>query len=586
MEKIPKSKEGWNRIKWATVDIHVRKLQKRIYFASKNGQVKLVRSIQNTLINSYHAKLLATRRVTQDNKGKKTAGVDGIKILKAPARFAFVSKVGLNGKAKPLRRVWINKPGKVEKRPLGIPTIADRANQALFKLALEPEWEAKFEPNSYGFRPCRNCHDAVKQIYLSINKKPKYVLDADIKKCFDRIDHSKLLKKLAFSKGKMHQQVKAWLESGVIDQDVFRSTETGTPQGGVISPLLANIALSGMEDMLKQLMNDIELRTPNGASMGSRDKERSLSFIRYADDFVVMHYDKEVILECRKAIQAWLNDIGLELSEEKTRITHTLVLSEKEKIEFGVTYPGFNFLGFTIRQFKSKYGGGKIKGGFKTLIVPSKEKCESHQRKLGLEIRKNRNVSQEVLIKKLNPIISGWSRYFGRSDAITCKTLQKMDFLLYLKLRRWAKRATKSASSGFLKYWQRHEGRWEFMTASGIRLYKHVEYADSIKEYNKVIGNSSPYDGNEIYWAMRLGSSPFMSMSKSQAWLLRKQKGRCNLCNLPFVEEDILETDHIIPLSDGGMKASHNIQLLHRHCHDQKNQPPFSMNREVSPDRS
>jgi RNA-directed DNA polymerase len=570
MEKIPKSQEGWNKIKWATIEIHVRKLQKRIYFASKNGQVKLVRNLQKTLVNSYHAKLLVTRQVTQDNKGKKTAGVDGIKILKAPARLALVSQIGVKGKAKPLRRVWIDKPVKAEKRSLGIPSMADRTNQALFKLALEPEWEAKFEPNSYGFRPGRNCHDAIKQIYLAINKTPKYVLDADIKKCFDRIDHSKLLKKLSFSKGKMHQQVKAWLESGVIDENVFSDTGSGTPQGEVISPLLANIALHGMENMLKGLMNSVQLRTLSGTSMGSRDKQRSLSIIRYADDFVVMHYDKEVILQCKKAIISWLNDIGLELSEEKTRITHTLELSQKETVEFGVITPGFNFLGFRIRQFKSKYCGGKIKGGFKTLIVPSKEKCKSYQEKLGLAIRRSSNVSQEVLIKRLNPIISGWSRYFGKSDAISCKTLQKMDFLLYLKLKRWAKRATKSAAAGFLKYWKHSQGRWEFMTKSGIKLNKHVDYAESIKDYIKVIGNCSPYDGNEIYWATRLGSSAFMS--KSQAWLLRKQKGRCNLCKLPFVEEDVMETDHIIPLSNGGAKASHNIQLLHRHCHDQKNQ--------------
>ncbi len=569
MERIPKSQEGWSRVQWATVEIHVRKLQKRIYFASRNGQVKLVRSLQKTLVNSYNAKLLAVRRVTQDNKGKKTAGVDGIKILKAPARLAFVSRIGVNGKSKPLRRVWIDKPGKAEKRPLGIPTMADRANQALFKLALEPEWEAKFEPNSYGFRPGRNCHDAIKQVYLSINKMPKYVLDADIRKCFDRIDHVKLLEKMSFNKGKMHQQVKAWLESGVMDQDVLSGTDAGTPQGGVLSPLLANIALHGMENMLKELMNSVSLRTPSGTSMGSRDKQRSLSIIRYADDFVVMHYDKEVILKCKKAIESWLNGIGLELSEEKTRITHTLELSQKETVEFGVKTPGFDFLGFRIRQFKSKYGGGRIKGGFKTLIVPSKEKCKSYQEKLGLAIRKSCNVSQEVLIKKLNPIISGWSRYFGKSDAISCGTLQKMDFLLYLKLRRWAKRATKSASAGFLKYWKRPQGRWEFMTESGIKLHKHVDYSESIKDYNKITGNSSPYDGNEIYWATRLGASAFMS--KSQAWLLKKQKGRCNLCNLPFVEEDVLETDHIIPLSNGGKVAAYNIQLLHRHCHDQKN---------------
>jgi len=566
MEKTPNSKEGWNSIKWVTAEIYVRKLQNRIYSASLKGETKKVRYLQNTMISSYHSKLVAIRRVTQDNQGKKTAGVDGIKILTPQQRFDYVTKVGIRGSASPLRRVWIPKPGKTEKRPLGIPTMKDRINQALFKQALEPEWEAKFEPNSYGFRPGRGCHDAIKQIYLAINKKPKYVLDADIKKCFEKINHSKLLEKVAFSKGKFHSQIKAWLESGVIDAEVFTETEAGTPQGGVISPLLANIALHGMENMLKDLMLNIPLRTPSGASMGKRDKLRSLSVIRYADDFVVMHYDKGVILKCRDAIQIWLKDIGLELSEEKTRITHTLELTEEDKIEFMVNKPGFDFLGFSILQFRSKYKYGQI-NGVATRITPSKNKYIKYQEKLALVLRQSINLSQELLIKKLNPIIVGWSRYFGLSDATTFGTLQKMDHLLYLKLRRWAKRRTKSASAGTRKYWV-HYPKWSFETSDGAKLATHTQYARNIKDYVKVIGERSPFDGNDIYWASRLGKNPLMS--KSQALLLKKQKGHCNLCNLIFVEEDVLEIDHITPLSQGGKKVFPNLQLLHRHCHDNK----------------
>lgn len=566
MEKTPKSKEGWNSVEWATTETYVRKLQERIYSASLKGDTQKVRKLQHIMVNSHHAKLLATRRVTQDNQGKKTAGVDGVKKLNPQQRFDYVTKVGIRGFGSPLRRVWIPKPGKTEKRPLGIPTMEDRINQALFKLALEPEWEAKFEPNSYGFRPGRGCHDAIKQIYLSINKKPKYVLDADIRKCFDQIDHSKLLKKLGFGKGTFHQQIKAWLESGVVDNEIFTETEAGTPQGGVISPLLANIALHGMEMMLKDTVASIPLRTPSGTSMGKRDKQRSLSVIRYADDFVVMHYDRNVILKCQEAIQAWLKDIGLELSEEKTRITHTLELSEADKIEFKVEKPGFDFLGFNILQFRSQYKYGQI-DGIVTRIVPSNSKCKKHQEKLAMVIRQSVNLSQELLIKKLNPIIVGWSRYFGLSDATTFKNLQKMDYLLYLKLRRWAKRRTKSAATGSKKYWKQYP-RWSFETSEGLKLASHVSYARSIKEYVKVIGESSPFDGKDIYWASRLGNNPLMS--KSQALLLKKQKGRCNLCKLRFMEEDILEIDHIIPLSQSGKKSFDNLQLLHRHCHDSK----------------
>lgn len=573
METKPNSQEGWNKIQWSSVETYARKLQKRIYLASKEDDIKTVRRLQNTMANSYNAKLLATRRVTQDNEGKKTAGVDGIKSLQPHQRFAYAIKIKIAGKSFPLRRVWIPKPGKTEKRPLGIPTITDRINQALLKLALEPEWEAKFEPHSYGFRPGRCCHDAIKQIYLSINKKPKYVLDADIRKCFDKISHQKLLKKLSFSKGRFHQQIKAWLKSGVIDQQVFAETEAGTPQGGVISPLLANIALHGMEIMLKDLMKTIPLRTPSGTSMGIRDKQRSLSIIRYADDFVIMHYDKEVILKCKEAIQVWLKDIELELADDKTHITHTLKLTEEEKEEFQVTKPGFDFLGFTIRQFKSKHARGQI-NGIITYIVPSSKKCKAHQANLAKVIRQSRSLSQEVLIQKLNPIISGWGRYFGLSDALTCRILQKMDYLLYLKIRRWAKRKTSSSAIGAKKYWKTYKG-WSFETKDGQKLSLHTNYARSIKEYEKVKGESSPFDGNDIYWASRLGTNPLMS--KSQSSLLKKQKGRCNLCKLLFTENDILEIDHITPLSEGGKKVFPNLQLLHRHCHDQKNRLLLSL---------
>jgi RNA-directed DNA polymerase len=519
MEKIPKSKEGWNVIQWVTVEGYVRKLQERIYLASKEGKTKTVRDLQKCLVNSYNAKLVATRRVTQDNKGKKTDGVDVIKMLNPQQLFEYVNKIKICGKASPLRQVWILKPGKQEKRPLAIPTMTDRINQALFKLALEPEWEAKFEPNSYGFRPGRGCHDAIKQIYLSINKKPKYVLDAHIRKCFDRIDHSKLLAKVGFGKGKFHNQIKAWLVSGVIDQDVFQDNEE---KGRVISPLLANIALHGMETMLKDLMKSIPLRTPTGTSMGTRDKQRSLSVIRYADDFVVMHYDKQVVLKCKEAIQTWLKEIGLELSEETTRITHTLELTEEEKQEFQVLKPGFDFLGFTIRQFRAKYSKGQI-NGINTIIVPSSNKCKAHQEKIALTIRRSTVLNQELLIKKLNPIIVGWSRYFGLSDAITQKVLQKMDFLLYLKLRRWAKRKTGSASLGMSKYWKSHP-QWSFETPGGMKLAKHSDYSRSIKDYQKVIGEYSPFDKEEIYWASRIGNDPKFSKSQTHKTAPKKAK--------------------------------------------------------------
>ena len=208
---------GWDEINWQKVDRYVFKLQKRIYAASRRGDIKVVRKLQKTLMRSWSNKVSAVRRVTQDNRGKKTAGVDGIKSLSPAARMKLIGQLQLTGKSKPTRRVWIPKPGKEEKRPLGIPTIKDRALQGIVKAALEPEWEAHFESNSYGFRPGRSCHDAIRQIKLAIQTKTKYVLDADIAKCFDCIDHSTLLQKLGQT-GTVRRQIKSWLKAGVIDQ--------------------------------------------------------------------------------------------------------------------------------------------------------------------------------------------------------------------------------------------------------------------------------------------------------------------------------------------------------------------------------
>jgi RNA-directed DNA polymerase len=240
----------WNHIDWRKLEKRVFKLQKRIYRASSRGDVKAVRRFQKTLMNSWSAKCLAVRRVTQDNRGKKTAGVDGAKSLTPKQRLALVKNLKLGSKVRPTRRVWIDKPGRSEKRPLGIPTMYDRAAQALVKLALEPEWEAKFEPNSYGFRPGRSCQDAIGAIFNAIRYKAKYVLDADIAKCFDCIDHNALLNKLN-TFPTIRRQIRAWLKAGVIDWSAhadrkgYSVTSKGTPQGESYHPYWLILPFTG-----------------------------------------------------------------------------------------------------------------------------------------------------------------------------------------------------------------------------------------------------------------------------------------------------------------------------------------------------
>lgn len=563
---------GWDNINWQKVDRYVYKLQKRIYAASRRGEIKQVRKLQKTLMNSWSCKVLAVRRVTQDNRGKKTAGVDGIKSLSPSARMKLVGQLQLTGKSKPTRRVWIPKPGKEEKRPLGIPTMYDRALQGVVKAALEPEWEAQFEPNSYGFRPGRACQDAIWTIKQTIQQKPKYVLDADIAKCFDRINHKTLLRKLNY-RGKVRQQIKAWLNSGVIDQKVFTAISEGTPQGGVISPLLANIALHGMENMLMEFAKTLNMRNKKGNQISWQSKVKSLTFIRYADDFLLIHHDLSVVLRCRELISEWLKDIGLELKPSKTRIAHTLT---PEKSEDGIS--GFDFLGYNIRQFPSgKYvsARNRYKGalGFNTFITPSKDACKRHQARISEIIRKHKSSPQALLISELNPIIRGWCNYYKFSDTSGRKILPLQDHLILQKLRAWGRYRCGNLKDAHKKYYTKIGNRdWIFATREGdanpLRLLLHSSFGSSSNDYVKVKGDKSPFDGNLIYWSTRMGRHPEMPTAK--AIRLKKQKGKCNWCGLHFREGDVLEEDHIIATALGGKNEYENLQLLHAHCHDEK----------------
>ncbi|AFZ15062.1 RNA-directed DNA polymerase (Reverse transcriptase) [Crinalium epipsammum PCC 9333] len=554
----------WSKVNWRKLEIRVQKLQKRIFKASSRGDIAAVRRLQKTLMKSWSGKMLAVRRVTQDNQGKKTAGVDGVKSLTPVQRLALVRKLALKGKSKPTRRVWIDKPGTTEKRPLGIPTMYDRALQALVKLALEPEWEARFEPNSYGFRPGRSCHDAIGAIFVTINQKAKYVLDADIAKCFDRINHRELLKKLN-TFPTLKRQIGAWLKSGVMDGKQMFPTSEGTPQGGVISPLLANIALHGMEERIKQFAETL----PSRSGFGKRDKRKSLSLIRYADDFVILHEDITVVKRCKEIISEWLMGMGLELKPSKTRLAHTL-------IEYEGQDAGFNFLGFNIRQYPAgKYNTGcNTVGkplGFKTLIKPSKEKIKIHYDRITEVIEQHKTATQAALIAHLNPIIKGWANYYRTVSSK--ETFSKLGSLVYRKLRSWAKRRHPNKSGGWVadKYWQTiGEDKWVFATRqegkNPMWLLKHN--ATEIVRHVKVQSEASPYDGNLVYWSTRMGNNP--EVPKTVATLLKKQKGKCAHCKLNFTEESVMEVDHIVPKSKGGKNEYKNMQLLHRHCHDEK----------------
>ena len=448
----------------------------------------------------------------------------------------------------------------------------DRALQAVVKATLEPEWEAVFEPNSYGFRPGRSCHDAIRQIKLCIQTKAKYALDADIAKCFDRINHEVLLQKLNI-KGKVRRQIKAWLKSGVIDQGAFTATSEGTPQGGVISPLLANIALHGLEERIKQEFPKMSYSMRETWYHKKGTYFNPPNVIRYADDFVILHEDKAVVQRCREITSEWLAGIGLELKPEKTRLTHTF---NPELSEDGNA--GFDFLGHHIQQYPAgKYRSNKNTHGeilgFNTLITPSPKASKVHIEEIGRTITKHRSSPQSALIKDLNPIIRGWSCFYSNSDAQTVGELAKQDNLTYLKLRRWAKRRCGNTKDGHDKYWTSINGdNWVFATGKGkanpFRLLSHSSFACSSTDYVKVKSDKSPYDGDTVYWSSRLGKHPQMPNRKAK--LLKLQLGKCPWCGLSFQDWDVLEVDHIIPRAMSGKDEYKNLQLLHRHCHDEK----------------
>lgn len=298
--KCDPESEAWNRLPWRKLEQHVYRIQKRIYQAQKHDNERAVQKLQKLLMKSEAARLLAVRRVTQDNQGKKTAGIDGIKSVPPKGRQLLAQQIHPKNwrqqEARPVRRVWIPKPGKPnERRPLGIPTMLDRSKQSLAKLALEPEWEAMFEPNSYGFRPGRSCQDAIGAIFNAIRCKPKYVFDADIAGCFDNISQKALVEKLHIYPA-MRQAIQAWLEAGVMDGVEFAKTDKGTPQGGPLSPLLANVALHGMEAMVAE-------------GYTSKSSEKPI-LIRYADDFVLFHSDEKKLQRAVEAVKEHLTGMG------------------------------------------------------------------------------------------------------------------------------------------------------------------------------------------------------------------------------------------------------------------------------------
>ena len=532
----------WNAIDWRKANRTVRNLRHRIFRATQEGNLKKVRSLQKLMLKSYSNRLVSVRRVAQVNAGKNTPGVDKLVIKTPAARGKMVDALAHYSlwKAKPARRVYIPKANN-KLRPLGIPVVVDRCLQAMLKNALEPAWEARFEGSSYGFRPGRSCHDAIEKIYglARPNKTKKWVLDADIRGAFDNISHEYLLKTVGPIPGK--ELIKQWLKAGYVEHGEFHATEQGTPQGGVASPLLANIALHGMEEAIGVTYDY------RGQLIGKR------AVVRYADDFVCFCETREDAEQVQKILVEWLKERGLTLSEEKTRIVH---LTE-----------GFDFLGFNIRHYPAPQTS---RTGWKLLIKPSKESIQDVQKKLKELWRKVQGTNAQTVVGQLNPVIRGWANYFR--TAVAKEIFSGLDRWMFYKADRHARRKhpKKSKDWRHQRYWGRfHLDRadpWVFGDKqTGAYLLKFSWFP--IERHTLVKGRSSPDDpALRDYWEKRQAAKA-KDLTFSKQKLAKRQKGRCPECGESLFNDEELQVHHRLAKSQGGKDIYSNLALVHLLCH-------------------
>lgn len=502
---------AWKSIDWKKCEAQVKKLQERIVKARKEGRHGKVQALQWTLTHSFAAKAIAVKRVTT-NEGKKTPGVDGVLWSTDRAKYKAVLDLKRNGyKPQPLRRVFIKKAnGKL--RPLGIPTMKDRAMQALYLMALEPLAEMTADAHSYGFRKERCCQDAIQQCHtvLSHGYSPQWILEGDIKGCFDHISHDWLLANIPTDK----VILKKWLKCGVIFKGELFKTEEGTMQGGIISPTLANMTLDGIQPILAQKYKRICRKGKHYSPM--------VNLVRYADDFIITSAEKEVLeREIKPMLVEFLAERGLELSDEKTVITHI--------------DDGFDFLGFNIRKFKGVL-----------LTQPSKKCVKKFLDGIRYTIDSNKSCKQETLIRLLNPKITGWANYY-RCGA-SSKTFQRVDDQIFRKLWQWAKRRHPKKGKPWVlkKYFHHYKNRnWRFLVVLNKNGKEDtfplkLAFETKIMRHKKIVSEANPFDREwKEYFEERMTYKMLMSLKgrKSLLYMWNKQERKCPICGQEITAE-------------------------------------------------
>ena len=536
----------WYAIDWETIDRKVRRLQVRIAKATKEGRWGKVKALQRLLTHSYSGKVLAVRRVTE-NKGKETPGVDR-EIWDTPEKKtqAVHRLRGRGYQPQPLRRVYILKSDGKTKRPLGIPTMKDRAMQALHLLALDPVAETNADRNSYGFRQQRSCADAIEQTFNALKSaSTEWILEGDIRSCFDKISHDWLLTHVCMDRAILRK----WLKAGYMENNVFHEMTEGTPQGGIISPALSNCALDGLERVLRGAYpTGIRLKSLGG-------KYPAVNFIRYADDFIVTSKSKELLEgEIKPLIEQFLRERGLELSPTKTVITHV--------------DQGFDFLGQHVRR----YPCGKL------LTKPSKKNVKTFLVDIRRIIKAARAWPAAELINKLNPKIRGWANY--HRHVVSKRTFNRVDYDIFSSLWRWARRRHPKKNQRWIKkkyFEQRGTRNWIFTgemlddqdQPSKIRLLSATD--TPIRRHVKVKSDANPYDpAYETYFEKREGNrmQDTFRGSRFLRFLWHEQRGLCAVCHTKITPLTGWRLHYCVPRVKGGSTSAKNRVLLHPECHD------------------
>ena len=553
----------WREVDWRAVEESVRRLRQRIFTASKAGDLARVRNLQKLMLRSHANTLLSVRRVTERNTGRMTAGVDGEVVLTPEAKMKLAERVQRQAEpfqAMPVRRVYIPKRGSsTKRRPLGIPVIYDRCHQARVVNALEPEWEARFEPRSYGFRPGRGCHDAIEAIYWTAkgrSPKRQWVLDADLAGAFDRIAHDHILAMLDTfpARGMVGQ----WLKAGVVEYGRLHRTEEGTPQGGVVSPVLLNVALHGMEQAA-----GVRYQTSGRDACWTATDSPVL--VRYADDLVALCHSRHEAEQVKARLASWLAPRGLVFNEDKTRV---VTLDE-----------GFDFLGFNVRRFHGKL-----------LIRPSKAAVRRIRERLRTEMWSLRGLNARVVIQRLNPIIRGWAAYYR--TVVSSEAFAALDDYMWKLTYKWARHVhpNKSAHWAVARYFDRfnkaRRDRWVFGDrASGAYLRKFAW--TRILRHQMVKSRASPDDPTLAeYWANRRRKAPPPPIGKTSQRLLKAQDGRCPLCGSSLLPADdppqsplqweqwlaaTRTTITEVAMRKDGTSDENEPRLIHAHCHRWRN---------------